>query len=64
MNKNDQLCSVNVPAGIVHQQILDVLMAWGMNQANATTTADVMVETDLRGVDSHGVLRIPGYLAP
>ena len=34
----------------------------GMPQADAATQAEVLVWANLRGVDSHGVLRIPSYL--
>src|SRR5688572_2810318 len=32
-----------------------------MSVSHAATTADVMVETDLRGVDSHGISMLPTY---
>jgi LDH2 family malate/lactate/ureidoglycolate dehydrogenase len=32
-----------------------------MSDAHAGTTADMMVETDLRGVDSHGISMLPTY---
>ncbi len=38
-----------------------VLHAWGMSEAHADTTAEMMVETDLRGVDSHGISMLPTY---
>src|ERR1700674_1101473 len=38
-----------------------VLRAWGMSVAHADTTADMMLETDLRGVDSHGISMLPTY---
>lgn len=34
----------------------------GLPDADARTVADVLVWANLRGVDSHGVLRIPSYL--
>jgi LDH2 family malate/lactate/ureidoglycolate dehydrogenase len=33
-----------------------------MNQTDATQAADVLVEADLRGIDSHGVARLSGYV--
>jgi ureidoglycolate dehydrogenase (NAD+) len=36
--------------------------AAGMNETDAATVADVLVWANLRGVDSHGVLRVPNYL--
>jgi LDH2 family malate/lactate/ureidoglycolate dehydrogenase len=46
---------VHVPASAVRAQIEAVLRAWGMPEDKIATTAQVMVETDLRGVDSHGI---------
>ena len=43
------------PATVLKEQILSILLAWGMSKSDAKVTADVMVETDLRGVDSHGI---------
>ena len=34
----------------------------GMSQAHACTIADVLVWANLRGMDSHGVMRIPRYV--
>jgi L-2-hydroxycarboxylate dehydrogenase (NAD+) len=39
-----------------------VLDRWGTPPAVADLTADLMVRTDLRGVDSHGVGMLPTYL--
>lgn len=50
-----------VPAQAVRAQIETVLCAWGMAPDNAATAAEVMVETDLRGVDSHGVNTLRQY---
>ena len=43
------------PAERVREQIVSVLTSWGMGRDIVETTAEVMVETDLAGVDSHGV---------
>ena len=34
----------------------------GMNTADAKLSADVLVSADLRGIDSHGVARLSGYV--
>ncbi len=39
----------------VRAQIEAVLRAWGMDEENIAVTSEVMVETDLMGVDSHGI---------
>ena len=45
----------NVPAAAVRAQIEAVLRAWGMPEDKIAVTSEAMVETDLRGVDSHGI---------
>ncbi len=45
----------------IRQQLGSVLRAWGMSDAHADTTAEMMLETDLRGVDSHGISMLPTY---
>ena len=52
---------MRVPAKQIEGQLQDVLRAWGMSDEHAATTAAVMVETDLRGVDSHGISMLPTY---
>src|SRR5262249_22656395 len=39
-----------------------VFVRWGLPEADARTVADVLVWADLRGIDGHGVTRIPMYL--
>ena len=51
----------SVRADALHRQLVSVLHAWGMTAAHAETTAEIMVETDLRGVDSHGISMLPTY---
>jgi ureidoglycolate dehydrogenase (NAD+) len=41
----------------------DVFVAAGLPPADAAIEAEVLVWANLRGVDSHGVLRIPSYLS-
>ena len=48
-------------APLIRQQLVSVLRAWGMSEAHAETTAEMMLETDLRGVDSHGISMLPTY---
>lgn len=52
---------MRVPSGQIKSQLVSVLGAWGMSGAHAETTAEMMVETDLRGVDSHGISMLPTY---
>src|SRR6516165_551447 len=39
-----------------------VFIAAGLPQSDAHTIADLMVEADLRGSDTHGVIRLPLYV--
>jgi len=40
----------------------DIFMRAGMVEANARTVADVLVWAELRGMGSHGVMRVPRYV--
>jgi LDH2 family malate/lactate/ureidoglycolate dehydrogenase len=50
-----------VPSRQIRRQLVAVFRAWGMSEAHVETTAEMMVETDLRGVDSHGISMLPTY---
>ena len=52
---------MRVPAAAIREQLVTVLRAWGMSDEHAGTTAEMMLETDLRGVDSHGISMLPTY---
>src|SRR5260370_18174986 len=52
---------MKVAAERVREQIASILTAWGMDAGLVRTTAEVMVETDLSGVDSHGVSMLMDY---
>lgn len=49
-----------------HQQLLlfsqQIFIKCGMNTADALQAAQVLVAADLRGIDSHGVARLSGYV--
>ena len=49
-------------AAVLRRFTRDVFVAAGMSDAHAAIVADVLVWADLRGVDSHGVTRIPMYV--
>jgi len=53
--------SQRILASQIREQLASVLRAWGMSDAHAGTTAEMMLETDLRGVDSHGISMLPTY---
>jgi LDH2 family malate/lactate/ureidoglycolate dehydrogenase len=46
-----------------HEFVMSLLKASGVSAPNAAIVAQGLVEADLRGVDSHGINRIPSYLA-
>lgn len=53
--------TINVQAALIDRQITSVLRAWGMPDDLVAQTVDVMVETDLWGVDSHGISMLMTY---
>lgn len=53
--------TVTLPADLLQRQAEVILTGWGMPQDIAVQTAELMVETDLLGVDSHGISMLPHY---
>ncbi len=49
------------PAEILHAQVVAVLTAWGFDVRHAETSAQVMIEADLNGIDSHGLAMLLYY---
>lgn len=51
---------------VSYQQLIDlvtrVFLAIGCTEAHASSAAEVLVSADLRGIDSHGVARLSGYV--
>jgi LDH2 family malate/lactate/ureidoglycolate dehydrogenase len=54
---------MNVSAERIRQQIAAILSAWGMDADLVRSTTEVMVETDLAGIDSHEPIGSSGALA-
>lgn len=52
---------LDVPEGTVAKQIRLVLESWGMLRADVEKTVSAMVDTDLRGIDSHGISMLMTY---
>ncbi|MBM3598352.1 MAG: Ldh family oxidoreductase [Alphaproteobacteria bacterium] len=50
-----------VSADQLRRQMSLIFSAWGMPEDHVATTVHVMTETDLRGIDSHGIGMIPSY---
>jgi len=53
--------ALHVQASTIRAQVFAILLAWGMPEDLAETTAEVMTETDLMGVDSHGISMLMLY---
>ncbi len=53
----------DVHAAVLHRFASDLLCAVGTQQGAAEIIADSLVDANLAGHDSHGVLRLPAYLA-
>lgn len=52
-----------VTADVLRPLVADLFRATGVPEADAATVAEVLVEADLRGVESHGTTRIAGYVS-
>ncbi|MHA1566315.1 MAG: Ldh family oxidoreductase [Alphaproteobacteria bacterium] len=52
---------IKVSADLLTAQLTSVLQAWGMKHDHARICTEVMVDTDLRGIDSHGVGMLSAY---
>jgi ureidoglycolate dehydrogenase (NAD+) len=55
--------TITVPHPELRRFIRDVLAAQGARESDAGAVADGLVWANLRGVDGHGVSRLPNYLA-
>ena len=51
-----------IQSEILKSWVRDVFMSKGMTFAHATQCAEVLIIADLRGIDSHGVARLSGYV--
>ena len=58
-----QIPDTRVQANEVRALVQQIYRACGMGDTDAGLMADSHVESDLRGAHSHGVLRVPGYVA-
>ena len=53
---------IRVDQKLLHKFTREVFIKAGMPHADAEVEADALIWANLRGVDSHGVLRIPWYV--
>lgn len=63
MDKHDITARTYVDAADAQLFVKEVLCASGVPHDNADIVAKCLVAADLRGVDTHGINRIPSYLA-
>lgn len=50
-----------IDAGVLQRFTADVLVGCGLSREDAQCTAEVLLASDIRGIDSHGVPRLRGY---
>ncbi|MDI7067086.1 Ldh family oxidoreductase, partial [Klebsiella pneumoniae] len=50
-----------VGAAIARQQIEVILEAWGMPPGQVAASADILIDSDLKGIDSHGISMLMFY---
>jgi L-2-hydroxycarboxylate dehydrogenase (NAD+) len=50
-----------IPVDTIHNFIIDVFQALGVPPEDAVISADVLITSDLRGIQSHGVARLKYY---
>lgn len=62
MSAEGQSEYTSVPHGTALVFTRRLFEAHGLSPQDAATVADNLVSADLRGVDSHGINRIPSYL--
>jgi LDH2 family malate/lactate/ureidoglycolate dehydrogenase len=53
---------VHARAEAVRRFVSALMIAEGLPEADAATVADCLVRADLRGIDTHGIVRLPGYV--
>jgi LDH2 family malate/lactate/ureidoglycolate dehydrogenase len=54
--------NINIPQEILNSFICRIFAAIGLNEADQKQAAAVLLAADLRGVESHGLARLSGYI--
>src|SRR5437763_13300843 len=62
MNDDPTSTLVYAAPAAVEEFARRLLRAHGLDEKDAATVARCLIHADLRGVDTHGVMRLPGYL--
>ncbi len=52
----------NFQANILQDFTKNVFLSIGFSEADASLASHVLISADLRGVDSHGIARLAGYV--
>ena len=59
---NDELAGMTrFPHPVVRDQMAALLTAWGMPADQVATAAGILVDADLRGIDTHGISMMTSY---
>jgi ureidoglycolate dehydrogenase (NAD+) len=53
---------LKIEPGVLRDYVRELFQARGVSEEHAATVAEVLVWANLRGVDSHGISRVPRYL--
>src|SRR3546814_16047314 len=52
------MAGITVSAALLQRQLAAIFTAWGFDRDHIGDIVELMVESDLRGIDSHGVGKI------
>ena len=55
--------TVLISASELRDAISEVFLRLGVSEREASREAEILVDADLRGVDTHGILLVPRYVA-
>jgi LDH2 family malate/lactate/ureidoglycolate dehydrogenase len=61
MYNNDDYDYPRFPHTLVRRQMAECFKAWGMKPDHVETAADLLLEADMRGVDTHGIAMLVSY---
>lgn len=56
------MATITIQQEELQVRVAQVFCSVGFSELDAEQAADVLIAADLRGVDSHGVARLPGYI--
>ena len=53
--------TTRIPVNVLKSFMMDVFQGLGLPEADAQISSEVLITSDLRGIDSHGVGRLKYY---